>query len=236
MSFTRGTCLYQKPLAPEVSTPKNFTPKGFRPDTVFTRNPPKVFTPGTFYTRQLLHQKALHQRFFYTKDCLHQSPLKSGALPTKEVLHHTTLQEGFYMFLHQVHQELLHQRAFTPEHFLHQRHFTPKTFTLKSKDLLHQKAFTTECFYTRRRFLQRAVTPYAFYTKEFSTKRPPECKTQHDCADQRNPGLQNTMTLRTNSRPAACKTCFLLLLRKSDTHKTLTRLLRKSSKSPFFFY
>ena len=85
--------------------------------------------------------------------------------------------------------------------------------------LLHQKTSSSKSCYTLRSLHQRV-----FHKK---TSMTPERKTQHDCADQRHPGLQNTMRLCAKVARPHAKTCFLLLFRKSDTHETLTRMLRK---------
>ena len=92
-----------------------------------------------------------------------------------------------------MHQELLHQRTFTPEHFLHQRDFTPKTFTLKSKDLLHQKAFTPEDGFFKELLHLTHFTPKSFPQKDpqsakhnttAQTSATLDCKTQWDYAQR----------------------------------------------------
>ena len=232
MSFIPETLYTRNLLHRKLLLQKTFPQRAsrqtpFSPETHQKLLHQEPFTPGNFYTRRPSHQRFfLHQRLSTPK----RSKIR-GASHQRALTPHDSYKKAF-ICLHQVHQELLHQRAFTPEKKLHQKHFTPKVFTLKPKDLLHQNAFTPEDVFFKELLHLTHFTP-----KHKKTSMTPECKTQHDCANQPNPGLQNTMRLRTKGRPVSCKTCFLRFLRKLDMHETLTltRLLRKFLNDPFFF-
>ena len=127
-------------LASEVSTPKNFAPKSFTPDTVFTRNSPKV---KVFLSQEPLATgnftpEGLHEIYFVRQRISSPKHSKiSGASHQRALIHRTTRRQVYTsLFLQQNMSIPGAPRTFIPKSF-----HTKKPFTLKT---LHTKDFYTK--------------------------------------------------------------------------------------------
>ena len=163
--FYTSRPLYKKPLHQKPSTPEAMQTKEFQTTS----------TTECEYTRNFLHQRTLrrcqtalrHKKF--TPDSEH--------VCTKNLLHKKTFNTRDALHIFTLHEEFLHQKAFTPEPFyttrplyintnrLHKKRFTQRQFepnAFDAKNKYTKQLFTTLSFPSKTVCTRSLLTPEAF--------------------------------------------------------------------------